>query len=104
MKKFFIVLLIVFNTLPLLAYDIDHVLVTWTQNGSSQSRNVTAAGTTSISRDPGTPINVRIYKSTTAPNSCTFTYAAFNFGGNGSITSTNASELFNNVAVAGTVS
>ncbi|MBN1596662.1 MAG: hypothetical protein JW894_00045, partial [Bacteroidales bacterium] len=84
----------------IIAQDIQSVTVYYTAYGVSKSESLSAGTTRSISRDQGTPINIRIYKSTSAPSSSTFTVACFPSGVAYERTTTNTSEYFTNVGDA----
>ena len=98
---FFLIFLSIFISKPGYAYDLDHVIVYWTQNGSSQSHTVNATGTYNISRDPGTQVDVRIYKSSTAPTPSTFSWVAPPVSSGEEVSSNNTSVYFSNVAPSG---
>lgn len=100
MKKEIFVFILVFLLARIYGVDIQKVNVTYTAGGVSKSLDVLANTTKSISRDKGTPINIRIYKSTTAPATSTFTLACYPTGGGFERTTSNASELFTNVGDA----
>lgn len=100
MKKQLLVFILIFLIETIFAVDIQKVTVTYTAGGVSKSMDVLANTTKAISRDKGTPINIRIYKSSTAPSSSIFTLTCYPTGGGFERTSTNASELFSNVGDA----
>jgi len=99
-KSVFVLALLLIVT-NIYGYDLDHVTVWWTQNGSLQSHNVAAAGTYNISRDPGTDVDVRIYKSSSAPTPSTFSWLAWPVSSGDEVSSYNTYVNFDDVAPAG---
>jgi len=100
MKKSILTLIIGFLIGNLFGQSIQKVTVTYTANGVTTSEDVSAGNSKTIKRDKGTAINIRIYKSSTAPSSCYFMVACINSGLIYERTSTNTSELFSNVGDA----
>ena len=82
------------------AVDILKVTVTYTANGVTKSEDALAGENKTINRDKGTPLSIRIYKTTTAPSPSDFVLACFPTGGSYFQSSTSASYLFSNVGDA----
>ncbi|MHC1708032.1 MAG: carboxypeptidase regulatory-like domain-containing protein [Bacteroidales bacterium] len=76
---------------------IQKVRAYWTENGISTSADFQPYGEYNINYDQGTPIDVRIYKSSYAPSSCEFCCSCWGGGTNECIESPDSYVQFNNV-------
>ncbi len=84
-------------TANLFAQDISHVIVYYTEDGSNKTLTVNAGDEADISRDHGSQIDVRVYKTNTAPNPSNFYVSTLTDGGEYQETSSNDYVLFLNI-------
>jgi hypothetical protein len=100
MKTLLLAISMIFLFGNIYAIDILKVTVTYTAYGVTKSEDALASAIKTINRDKGTPIDIRIYKTSTAPSPSDFSYACFPTGGGNIQSSISSSVFFPNVGDA----